>query len=97
MAVGVTVFVDVHAGPAAGLHKDSNIGISRDAVVGFAILTVDDTTASGTLLDDWRCADREAALVKNCLVPACVDFASSPRADAAYARVLQVRINVEAV
>ena len=41
MTVGVTVFVDVDAGPGTGLHEDSNIGIFRHAVVGFAILTVD--------------------------------------------------------
>ena len=97
MAVGVTVFVDVDAGPDTGLHKDSNIGISRDAVVGFAVLTVDRTAASAAFLKDWRCADREAALVKNLLVPASVDFSRSPRADAGYPRALQVRVNVEAI
>jgi hypothetical protein len=70
MAAGVTAFVDVHAGPGTGLRKDSNIGISRDAFVGFAVLTVDQTTASAAFLKDWSCADREAALVKNLLVPA---------------------------
>ena len=68
-----------------------------DAVVGSAISTVDQTTASTAFLKDWRCAEREAALVKNLLVPAPVDFSRSPRADAGYPRVLQVRINVEAI
>jgi hypothetical protein len=94
LAVGVTVFVDVHAGPSTGLDKDSNIGISRHAVVGFAVLTV--PAASAAFLNDRRCADREAALVKDLLVPASVDFSRSPRADAGYPGVLQVRIDVEA-
>ncbi len=91
MAVDVTIFVDVHAGPGAGLHKNSDIGISRHAVVGFA------ADASAAFLNDRRCADREAALVKNLLVPASVDFSRSPRADAGYPGVLQVRIDVEAI
>jgi hypothetical protein len=81
------------------LHKNSNIGVSGDAVVGFAILTVDRPTASaiGALLNDRRWADREAALVKNLLVSASVDFSRSPRADAGCVGVLQIRIDVEAV
>jgi hypothetical protein len=97
MPVEFTVFIDVHVGPGTGLHKDSNIGISRDAVVGFAVLTVDQTAASAAFLKDWRWADRETALVKNLLVPASIDFSRSPRADAGCPRVLQVRINVEAI
>src|SRR5438094_1991672 len=97
MAVGVTVFVDVYAGPGTGLSKDPNIPISSDAVVGFAVLSVDQTAASAAFLKDWRCAHREAALVKNFLVPASVDFSPSPRSDAGYSGVLQVRINVEAI
>ena len=93
MAVDVTIFVDVHVGPGAGLHKNSDIGISRHAVVGFATLTV--PAASAAL--DRRCADRETALLKNLLVPTSVDFSRSPRADASYPRVLQIRIDVEAI
>ena len=47
LAVDVTIFVDVHAGPGAGLHKNSDIGISRHAVVGFAVLTADRPAAVG--------------------------------------------------
>ena len=96
MAVLVAVFVDVRAGPAAGMRKDSNIGISRDAVVGFAVLTVGQTATSAAFAKDLRRADRKAALVKNRLVPALVDFSRSPRADAGHLGVLQVRIDVEA-
>jgi hypothetical protein len=96
MTVGVTVFVDVDAGPGTGLHEDSNIGIFRHAVVGFAILTVDRPAAVGALLNDRRWADREAALVKNLLIPACVDFSLSPRADAGDLGVLQVGIDIQA-
>ena len=95
MAVVVAVFVDVRAGPATGMQKDSDIGISRDAV-GFAVLTVDQTAASAIFAKDWRFADREAALVKYRLVPAFVDFSRSPRADAGHLGVLHVRIDVEA-
>jgi hypothetical protein len=49
------------------------------------------------LLNDRRWADREAALIKNLLVPASIDFSSSPRADAGCFRVLQIRIDIEAV
>ena len=97
MAVRVTIFVDVDNGPATRLRKDSNIGISRDPVVGFAVLTVDKNVASGVLLNNWRWADGEAALIKDRPVAACVDFACTPCTDAAYARILQVRINVEAI
>ena len=74
------------------MRKNSDIGISRHAAVGFAALTV--PAASGAF--DWRRADREAALVKNLLVAAAVDFSRSPRADAGYIGVLQVRIDIEA-
>ena len=94
MAVSVTIFVDVHARPRTGLRKNSNIGISGDAAVGFAILTVARPSGVGALLNDRRWADREAALVKNILVPASVDFSRSPRADAGNPGVLQVRIDV---
>ena len=97
LAVGIPILIDVHAGPDAGLHKNSDIGISRDAVFGFAILTGDRPVASGVgaLLNNWRCADREAALIENLLVPALVDFFPSPRADAGNFGVLDVRIDVE--
>jgi hypothetical protein len=42
-----------------------HLGISPHAVVGFTALTV--TAASAAL--DRRCADREAALLKNLLIP----------------------------
>src|SRR5262249_961196 len=97
MAVGVTVFVDVDAGPSTGLRNDSNIGISRNPVVGFAVLTVDQPAPSAAFLNDRRHTDRKAALVENLLIPASFDFSCSPRADAGYPGILQVRINVEAV
>ena len=88
MAVDITIFVDVHAGPRAGLHKNSDVGIPRHAAVEFA------AAASAAL--DRRCADREATLVKNLLVAASVDFSGAPRADAGYIWVLQIRIDIEA-
>ena len=88
LAVGIPIFVDVHAGPSAGLRKNSDIGIPRHAAVGFA------AAASAAL--DRRCADREATLIKNLLVAASVDFSGSPRADAGYVGVLQIRIDIEA-
>jgi len=60
-------------------------------------LTVDRPPGSGNVLNDRCYTKREATLVKNHLVPACVDFPRSPRANAGYPRVLQVRINVEAI
>ncbi|MGC2640212.1 MAG: hypothetical protein WA406_00780, partial [Pseudolabrys sp.] len=36
-------------------------------------------------------------MVKNLLVPASVDFSRSPRADAGYPGVLQVRIDIDAI
>ena len=75
----------------------SDIGISRHGFVGFAAWTVDRPTGSGNVLNDRCWADREATLVKNHLVPACVDFPRSPCANAGNLRVLHVRINVEAI
>jgi hypothetical protein len=97
MTVGVTIFIDVDHGPGTRLRKDPYVGVSGDPVVGFAALTVDKNASSSALLNNWRCADREAALIKNRLVSACVDFASSPCADAGNAWVLHVGIDVEAI
>ena len=97
MAVGIPVFVDVGLGPATGLRKDSHSGISKDAVVGFTVLTVDQTADSTAFARDWRCADREAALIKNLLGADSIDLSRSPRADAGYPGVLQVRIDVDAI
>src|SRR5262249_4911706 len=97
MPVEFTVFIDVHVGPGTGLHKDSNIGISRDAVVGFAVLTVDQTAASAAFLKDWRWGHRKSAWDKTFRFPVSIDFPRPPPADAGCPRVLQVRINVEAI
>jgi hypothetical protein len=60
-------------------------------------LAVDEPAGFRSILNDWRCTEREAALVKNLLVPACVDFPRSPRADGRYPGVLDVCIDVEAI
>src|SRR5262249_39242075 len=88
----------IHAAPGARLRKDPDIGISRHAVIGFAVLTADrpGAFAVGALLNDSRRADREAALFKDFLVPAAVDALTSPRADAGYFGILHIGVDIKA-
>ncbi len=87
-AVGIAVFVHVHAGPLAGLRENSDVGVFRHTAVGLA-------APCTAFLNDWCCPDREAALVENPLVSVFVDFSRSPRADARHPRVLQIGVDVE--
>ena len=90
------VFVDIGAGPTTGLQKDSDISMSRDAIVGFAVLAVGQSAAAAVFAKDLRCTERETALVKNRLVPALVDLSRAPCADTGHLGVLNVGINIEA-